>query len=149
MPALVVCYLGCAFFPYAVLGAASFLFLGWSWILIGLGLAILRVTSLIDDSKAWWQLSRRAAGLNAGVSVCMMPFYALNPVSNASVRDVAVFIVLSAVSPLASAGMARLMQCQFEERWINASYCLLVTLILMSIAPYVLLAVHCTSGDCL
>jgi hypothetical protein len=58
-------------------------------------------------------------------------------------------VLLSAAIPLIGAGVARLAARLFVSNLVTSWCCLVAIATCLLSSPFVLLGIHCTSGDCL
>jgi hypothetical protein len=112
-------------------------------------LAMLSATALIDQSQQWWRVSFSTALCAAIATALLTMLVASDPVNNVLGRDIVATLVLGATLPLAYATIGRLT----HRRWaIRALTVVSIVAALVASLPlwfFVILSVHCSSGDCL
>jgi hypothetical protein len=114
-----------------------------------LALAGLSATSSVNKQHQWWAL---AGGIIIGAFVLSIPqvlMHASNPRENVLRRDMLALFVLVGAIPALCAAATWMVNQLFAMRWLNVACCVVTGATCLLSSPFVLLGVHCTSGDCL
>jgi hypothetical protein len=64
-------------------------------------------------------------------------------------RDASALVFVTVGSPLLVAAVPRSVAKKSDEIWERTAIAWFLTVILIGASPFILLVVHCTSGDCL
>ena len=107
--------------------------------------AILAATPLVADHRRWWRIVAFVSVVGLLLNLVLIHREAATLLT----RDIIGWIFIAAASPLAVARVSRAAALTTEKIWIRAVFAWLVTIILTGATPFILLLVHCTSGDCL
>ena len=105
--------------------------------------------SVAGDGRAdpWRRIA--LAGVVAASVACLV--HALRaaavPVNNMLTRDVVTMVFIGAFAPTLSYVVT--FMWRVRARWLRVSLALIAGLMLLLLSPLVLLAAHCSSGDCL
>jgi hypothetical protein len=122
---------------------------GWQWALAGMALAALSGSTLVHDRRRWWRIAIGIMVATVVISAVTTLARAADPVNNVLGRDIFGAIVFSAAIPLICAGVARLTAGLFASRWMASGCCLVVGAACLLSSPFVLVGIHCSSGDCM
>jgi hypothetical protein len=121
----------------------------WSWVLSGIALIGLSGRALVRDRRRWWKAATSITAVTVIISTVTTIVWASEPANNVLGRDVIGIIVLAAAIPLISAGVARITARLFAGNLVTSWCCLVASATCLLSSPLVLIAIHCTSGDCL
>ena len=119
----------------------------WPALLAIVVVAVIGATSVFRDVRSFWFATAGIVTVTGGVCLAIALREASNPLANRLTRDVVAFALLGAIAPLLVSATSRF----FFRRdvWLRTSASLLVGLVPIYLSPLILLAVHCSSGDCL
>lgn len=115
----------------------------------GIAMAALTPTRLVKVPCRWWSVVTIVSVVSLATN-CVISFdEASQPVNNLLVRDVVAWILLAGVIPFLVAAVSRSIARNRKGVWLRTIVAVLVLVLLAGATPFVLLFVHCTSGDCL
>jgi hypothetical protein len=115
----------------------------------GVVIAALSATTLALDIARWRKLAVATALTVGVVNLALGLHLHFDAESNALLRDVAALVLLAAACPIAVAAAARIVGTRIRHRLVRVIAAVAVVVVFAAAVPFVLLFVHCTSGDCL
>jgi hypothetical protein len=117
-----------------------------SLFLAGLAVLIVAAGSVRQLSALGWILALASVGAFSGSLIATSVEF-LDLSNNMLSRDLVAVLVLVALAPvLAATGAA---PCRARAGWLRFTVSLSCGLVPLLAGPFILLMVHCTSGDCL
>ncbi len=121
----------------------------WPAIVLTIALAIAGGTRLVASQRSWRAIAATAALLAVVAEVPFLRAAMRSPTANFLTRDAIAWLLLGAGAILLTALVATKASAAHWRGVERAGASMLAGLFLLAIAPYVLLFVHCTSGDCI
>jgi len=121
----------------------------WPPVAATLVLAIASATPIVHRTRPWVVL----AGIGIGVALLLyvprLLRTAASPINNVLTRDVVASLVLALAIPSLIAWLGWVLVTRGTPGKVRCLAALAATLATWSLGPWVVLLVHCTSGDCL
>ena len=121
------------------------------WVLAAFWPAVLAVFTVVFVGVRFPPHLHKVFFVGASASLALCLGLALReasiPANNLLTRDVAAYAVVGALAPIASYCAALL--CRHRPAWVLVAVPAATGLVPVLASPFVLLMVHCSSGDCL
>ena len=111
----------------------------------GMVVTSLTPTRLANVSRRWWQIAALVALAAFAANLIFSLAQASKPENNLLTRDVVAWVVLAGGNPLLIARVV----LGSKVVWLRTGAAVLTLAVLAGTTPFVMLLVHCTSGDCL
>jgi len=121
----------------------------WPLVVAGSVLAILSATARIDQSQQWWRVSFSAVLCSALATALLVMLVARDPVNNVLGRDIVATLVLGATLPFAYATIGWFTHRRWANRALTVVSIVAALVASMPLWFFIILSVHCSSGDCL
>jgi hypothetical protein len=124
----------------------SFYLQCWPFAAAALCLAALSMSTVIASPRRWTVISVVVIAAALAIYVPPLLAKAADPGNNILARDVAAFLLWATGAPAMGARVAFLFQANGA---LGRVLGLAMSLLWLAVTPFVVLFVHCTSGDCL
>jgi len=125
--------------------------IGFSLFIGAGGIIVMALTpaSSLNLSRRWWLM----VGISAFLAMmlnCPMSISAFrDPAKNMLVRDAIAWTFIAGIAPVIVGAVSRLAARTTKNIWLRLAAAVLAVGTLLLTTSYILLIVHCTSGDCL
>ena len=115
----------------------------------GVVISLLTPTALASMPRRWWQVVAVVSILSVCVNLLFGLIEARKPENNLLIRDVVAWVFLAGSVPLLIAAVSRGVARHTNGVWPRTGAAVLTLAILAGSSPFIMLLVHCSSGDCL